>query len=89
MTRIVVTGAAGFIDSNIVNGGLNACGIDNIIAVADLTQGDKFSNLVDLRIDYTQADLTTLRDAGCEHTLADVVTGVAKYMQLSKTGPKN
>ena len=56
MTRIVVTGAAGFIGSNIVKG-LNARGIDDIIAVDDLTQGDKFRNLADLRIaDYVDAD---------------------------------
>jgi ADP-L-glycero-D-manno-heptose 6-epimerase len=54
--RIVVTGAAGFIGSNIVRG-LNARGIDNIIAVDDLTEGDKFRNLADLRIaDYIDAD---------------------------------
>ncbi len=56
MTRIVVTGAAGFIGSNIVKG-LNARGIDDIIAVDDLTQGDKFRNLADLKIaDYVDAD---------------------------------
>jgi ADP-L-glycero-D-manno-heptose 6-epimerase len=56
MTRVVVTGAAGFIGSNIVKG-LNARGISNIIAVDDLTQGDKFRNLVDLQIeDYLDAD---------------------------------
>jgi ADP-L-glycero-D-manno-heptose 6-epimerase len=50
--RIVVTGAAGFIGSNIVRG-LNARGINDIIAVDNLTQADKFHNLVDLRIsDY-------------------------------------
>jgi len=55
MTRIVVTGAAGFIGSNIVKG-LNARGIDDIIAVDDLTQGDKFRNLADLKIaDYVDA----------------------------------
>ena len=54
--RIVVTGAAGFIGSNIVQG-LNARGINDIIAVDDLTQGDKFRNLADLRIaDYVDAD---------------------------------
>jgi len=57
MTRIVVTGAAGFIGSNIVKG-LNARGIDDIIAVDDLTHGDKFRNLADLRIaDYVDLDL--------------------------------
>jgi ADP-L-glycero-D-manno-heptose 6-epimerase len=56
MTRIVVTGAAGFIGSNIVKA-LNARGLDNIIAVDDLTQGDKFRNLADLHIDdYVDAD---------------------------------
>lgn len=57
MTRYVVTGAAGFIGSNIVKG-LNARGVDDIIAVDDLTHGDKFRNLADLRIaDYVDADL--------------------------------
>lgn len=55
MTRIVVTGAAGFIGSNIIQG-LNARGIEDIIAVDDLTQGDKFRNLADLSIlDYVDA----------------------------------
>jgi ADP-L-glycero-D-manno-heptose 6-epimerase len=54
--KIVVTGAAGFIGSNIIKG-LNARGIDNIIAVDDLTEGDKFKNLADLQIaDYVDAD---------------------------------
>ena len=54
--KIVVTGAAGFIGSNIIQG-LNARGIDNIIAVDDLTAGDKFKNLADLQIaDYVDAD---------------------------------
>ncbi len=56
MTRIVVTGAAGFIGSNIIKG-LNARGMDDIIAVDDLKQGDKFRNLAQLRIaDYVDAD---------------------------------
>jgi ADP-L-glycero-D-manno-heptose 6-epimerase len=56
MTRIVVTGAAGFIGSNIIKG-LNARGMDDIIAVDDLKQGDKFLNLASLRIaDYVDAD---------------------------------
>jgi len=56
MTRIVVTGAAGFIGSNIVKG-LNARGLTDIIAVDDLTLGDKFRNLADLQIaDYVDAD---------------------------------
>ena len=56
MTRIVVTGAAGFIGSRII-AGLNARGFDDIIAVDDLTQGDKFRNLADLKIaDYVDAE---------------------------------
>ena len=56
MTRVVVTGAAGFIGSNIIKG-LNARGIINVIAVDDLKQGDKFLNLRDLEIDdYLDAD---------------------------------
>jgi len=57
MTRIVVTGAAGFIGSNLIRG-LNQRGLTDIIAVDDLTQGDKFRNLADLQIaDYVDADV--------------------------------
>jgi ADP-L-glycero-D-manno-heptose 6-epimerase len=56
MKTVVVTGAAGFIGSNIIKG-LNARGIRNIIAVDDLTQGDKFKNIADLQIlDYQDAN---------------------------------
>jgi len=56
MTRVVVTGAAGFIGANIVKG-LNARGIDDIIVVDDLSQGDKFRNIADLKIaDYVDLD---------------------------------
>ncbi len=41
----VVTGAAGFIGSNIVKA-LNERGITNIIAVDNLTKADKFKNLI-------------------------------------------
>ena len=54
--KIVVTGAAGFIGSNIIKG-LNSRGIDDIVAVDNLTMGDKFKNLADLQIaDYVDAD---------------------------------
>jgi ADP-L-glycero-D-manno-heptose 6-epimerase len=50
--KVIVTGAAGFIGSNLVKG-LNARGITDVIAVDNLTQADKFRNLVDLQIsDY-------------------------------------
>lgn len=49
---IIVTGAAGFIGSNIVRG-LNSRGYTNIIAVDNLVKAEKFQNLVDLKIrDY-------------------------------------
>jgi ADP-L-glycero-D-manno-heptose 6-epimerase len=49
---IVVTGGAGFIGSNLVRE-LNRRGRDDIVVVDDLTDGRKFSNLVDCRIaDY-------------------------------------
>src|SRR5487761_2725749 len=49
---IIVTGAAGFIGSNIVNG-LNERGITDIVAVDNLKHADKFRNLVDCEIaDY-------------------------------------
>jgi ADP-L-glycero-D-manno-heptose 6-epimerase len=48
----VVTGAAGFIGSNLVKA-LNRRGIDNVIAVDNLSRADKFRNLVDCEIaDY-------------------------------------
>lgn len=53
---IVVTGAAGFIGSNLVRG-LNRRGHTDILAVDDLTEGDKFANLVDGQIsDYMDKD---------------------------------
>lgn len=58
---IIVTGAAGFIGSNLVRG-LNRRGIDDILAVDDLTEGDKFRNLADCRIaDYMDKDDFRLR----------------------------
>ena len=52
MSYIVVTGAAGFIGSNIVKA-LNERGVKNIIAVDNLTKADKFKNLIDCDIvDY-------------------------------------
>ena len=48
----IVTGAAGFIGSNLVKA-LNERGVDQIIAVDNLTRADKFKNLVDCEIvDY-------------------------------------
>jgi len=52
----VVTGAAGFIGSNLIKA-LNARGDNEILAVDDLSEGDKFRNLVDCEIaDYLDKD---------------------------------
>lgn len=54
--RVVVTGAAGFIGSNLVHG-LNALGIDEVIAVDDLTEGPKYRNLLGASLaDYFDKD---------------------------------
>lgn len=51
-TLIVVTGAAGFIGSNLVKA-LNERGYSDILAVDNLKRADKFANLVDCQIyDY-------------------------------------
>jgi ADP-L-glycero-D-manno-heptose 6-epimerase len=53
---IVVTGAAGFIGSNLISA-LNQRGEEDILAVDSLTHGDKFRNLADCRIaDYLDKD---------------------------------
>ena len=58
---IVVTGAAGFIGSNIVRA-LNERGHTNILAVDELGRSDKFRNLVDCDLaDYLDKDEFMLR----------------------------
>lgn len=53
---IIVTGGAGFIGSNLVRG-LNQRGHTDILVVDDLTEGDKFANMVDGQIaDYMHKD---------------------------------
>ena len=53
---IIVTGAAGFIGANLVRG-LNARGHRRVIAVDDLSDGNKVANLADCEIcDYLDRD---------------------------------
>jgi ADP-L-glycero-D-manno-heptose 6-epimerase len=71
----VVTGAAGFIGSNLVKG-LNARGETRILAVDDLTDADKFRNLVDCEIaDYIDKEefLSRLSDGDFEDDIAAVL----------------
>lgn len=71
----VVTGAAGFIGSNLVKA-LNARGETRILAVDDLTEGDKFRNLVDCEIaDYLDKDefLARLSDGDFDDDIAVVL----------------
>jgi len=50
--KVVVTGAAGMIGSNLVHG-LNKIGIDDVIAVDDMTDGAKYKNLLGAQLsDY-------------------------------------
>jgi ADP-L-glycero-D-manno-heptose 6-epimerase len=68
----VVTGAAGFIGSNLVKA-LNARGESRILAVDDLADADKFRNLVDCDIaDYVDKDefLSRLTDGDFDDDIA-------------------
>jgi ADP-L-glycero-D-manno-heptose 6-epimerase len=81
----VVTGAAGFIGSNLVKA-LNARGETRILAVDDLSEGDKFRNLVDCDIagyldkdeflirladgDFDDDIVSVLHQGACSDTMA-------------------
>jgi len=71
----VVTGAAGFIGSNLLKA-LNARGEKEILAVDDLSDGDKFRNLVDCEIaDYFDRDdfIARLVDGDFDDDIAAVL----------------
>ena len=72
---IVVTGAAGFIGSNLVKA-LNARGETAILAVDNMTRADKFRNLVDCDIaDYLDKEefLVRLADGDFEDDIAAIL----------------
>ena len=71
----VVTGAAGFIGSNLVKA-LNDRGVTDILAVDDLKDGGKFANLVDCDIaDYLHKDefLEQLEDGDFDGQLSAIL----------------
>src|SRR3970282_653637 len=71
----VVTGAAGFIGSNLVKA-LNERGITEILAVDDLKDGAKFPNLADCDIaEYRDKDefLERLEEGACDGQPAAVL----------------
>jgi len=71
--RVVVTGAAGFIGSNLVLG-LNRLGIDDVIAVDDMTDGPKYRNLLGAQIsDYFDKSEFYTRFARAEFGRVDAV----------------
>ena len=73
--HIVITGAAGFIGANLVKA-LNDRGETRIIAVDNLTRGDKVANLVDCEIvDYVDKDdfLARLADGDFDDDVAAVL----------------
>jgi ADP-L-glycero-D-manno-heptose 6-epimerase len=53
--------------------GINLAGLIEYVPFPDALRG-KYQC-------YTQADLTALRATGCDHSFADVQTGVSKYVQ--------
>jgi ADP-L-glycero-D-manno-heptose 6-epimerase len=72
---IVVTGAAGFVGANLVKG-LNARGHRRVLAVDDLTRGDKFANLADCEIsDYLDKEefLARLADGDFDDELGAIL----------------
>ncbi len=71
---IVVTGAAGFIGCNVIRR-LNAAGHTDVIAVDDLSDGAKFSNLLDCHFsDYLDKDEFIATFMGESKFLKDIKT---------------
>ena len=71
--KVVVTGAAGMIGSNLVHG-LNNIGIDDVIAVDEMTDGQKYRNLLGANIsDYLDRNEFYARFARGEFGQVDAV----------------
>lgn len=94
--KLVVTGAAGFIGSNLIKG-LNARGLAQIIAVDDLRDGDKFRNLADLQIaDYidhsdfydrfTRGDFGQIEAVFHQGACSDTMETDGRYMMANNYG---
>ena len=83
---IIVTGAAGFIGSNIVKA-LNQRGETNIIAVDNLTNGHKFRNLATSRIIWTNTNLSAkCANTCCRTTSAPCSTKARAATPWNTTG---
>ncbi|MDR5751249.1 MULTISPECIES: ADP-glyceromanno-heptose 6-epimerase [unclassified Caballeronia] len=87
---IIVTGAAGFIGSNLVKA-LNDRGEQRVIAVDNLTRADKFKNLVDCEIDdyldktefverFKRGDFGRVRAVFHEGACSDTMETDGRYM---------
>lgn len=87
---LIVTGAAGFIGSNLVKA-LNERGEHRIIAVDNLTRADKFKNLVDCEIDdyldktefverFKRGDFGKVRAIFHEGACSDTMETDGRYM---------
>src|SRR5580658_1712521 len=87
---LIVTGAAGFIGSNIVKA-LNERGEQRVIAVDNLTRADKFKNLVDCEIDdyldktefverFARGDFGKVRAIFHEGACSDTMETDGRYM---------
>ncbi|CAN7445967.1 ADP-glyceromanno-heptose 6-epimerase [Caballeronia sp. LjRoot34] len=87
---IIVTGAAGFIGSNIVKA-LNERGERRVIAVDNLTRADKFKNLVDCEVDdyldktefvarFKRGDFGKVRAIFHEGACSDTMETDGRYM---------
>jgi ADP-L-glycero-D-manno-heptose 6-epimerase len=87
---IIVTGAAGFVGSNIVKA-LNDRGEQRVIAVDNLTKADKFRNLVDCDIDdyldktefierFRRGDFGRVRAVFHEGACSDTMETDGRYM---------